>query len=70
MNNQAINAQDNDTSWTTEENYEEILRNYKDQAPICHFTAMELHSCDSDPSGRSDGYQCRHCGHIKSLEEI
>lgn len=33
--------------------------------PTCHFTAMEFHECDSDPSGRNDGYQCRHCGHTE-----
>lgn len=37
--------------------------------PTCHFTAMEFHECDSDPSGRNDGYQCRHCGHTESSFE-
>lgn len=36
--------------------------------PTCHMTPMEFHECDSDPSGRSDGYQCKHCGHSESSE--
>lgn len=36
--------------------------------PMCHFKPMTLHGCDSDDSGRSDGYQCDHCGHTESLD--
>lgn len=37
--------------------------------PKCHFKTTTLHECDSDMSGRSDGFQCDHCGHEISLVE-
>jgi hypothetical protein len=33
------------------------------ERPRCHFTVMEWHDCDSNPS--YSGYQCKHCGHMK-----
>lgn len=43
--------------------YDAVMRDfYTGPVPMCHFTPMDYHECDSDPSGRSDGYQCRHCG--------
>lgn len=35
--------------------------------PKCHFKEMTLHTSDSDDSGRSDGFQCDHCGHTVML---
>lgn len=37
--------------------------------PVCHFTEMTLHECDSDMSGNSDGFECDHCGHTISLPD-
>lgn len=37
--------------------------------PKCHFKTMTLHESDSDMSGRSDGFQCDHCGHEIGLVE-
>lgn len=50
--------------------YVQLMRASRGElVPTCHFTAMEFHECDSDPSGRNDGYQCRHCGHTESSAE-
>lgn len=60
-----------------EARYFQVMTDYNDlmrsldagPVPTCHFTPMEFHECDSDPSGRSDGYQCRHCGHSEDSTE-
>lgn len=60
-----------------EARYMQIMADYdvlmrvtsNEPVPMCHFTPMEFHECDSDPSGRNDGYECRHCGHTESSEE-
>lgn len=57
--------------------YFQVMNDYNDlmrtldhgPVPMCHFTPMEFHECDSDPSGRNDGYACRHCGHSLSSAE-
>lgn len=61
-----------------EARYFQVMNDYNDlmrrldigPVPMCHFTPMEFHECDSDPSGRSDGYQCRHCGHSEDSTEV
>lgn len=57
--------------------YFQVMTDYNDlmrsldvgPVPMCHFTPMEFHDCDSDPSGRSDGYVCGHCGHTEDSAE-
>lgn len=70
INEQAITPEDEARHMQVMAEYDAALRDqYTGPVPMCHMTPMDFHECDSDPSGRSDGYQCRHCGHSESSEE-
>ena len=61
---QEIPSEDEARYFQVMSDYNELMRSLDvGPVPMCHFTPMEFHECDSDLSGRSDGYQCRHCGH-------
>ena len=69
MIEQPITAEDEARYFQVMTAYNDLMRDLDTgPVPMCHFTPMEFHDCDSDPSGRSDGYQCRHCGHSESTE--
>lgn len=48
--------------------YDAAMReHFTGPVPMCHFTPMRFHDCDSD--SYSSGYQCEHCGHSESSAE-
>ncbi|MCT5016955.1 hypothetical protein ICI41_29780 (plasmid) [Pseudomonas aeruginosa] len=70
MRKPIITPEDNARYTLPMADYVQLMRASRGElVPTCHFTAMEFHECDSDPSGRNDGYQCRHCGHTESSAE-
>lgn len=68
MNEPEITPEDEARIMQVMEGFDDAMRDhYTGPVPMCHFTPMTFHDCDSDSSG--SGYQCDHCGHSESPED-